>query len=291
MIKFQKITAILFICMITAISLTGCTPGEKEINYNEINSDGQIPETCFQQLQNCFGEEYILSEGTEKEDHFFDEFESTNIITHYMEWELSYENAAGQNCRFVFNNRNGRKSAQEHMEDSMENYFCDLVGQSYRQQFWDKAVARIPGCRTDDSVLYFQRYRLFSMPDVPVTSVMFDERLHYSLSENIYFPQLQYDTVFYDFPYILNMYLYVTYQSDDESMREKQCRELDTLLQEMIEEMAEYTNHTLNATVSVTMMDEKGAVDSFSHAILNGAYFEQGRGLEYEIALHENFFG
>lgn len=288
MIKFQKI-AVLFICIMAAISLTGCAFGKKEINYNGQTND-QMPEACRQQLQNCFGKEYSLSEGVEKEEHFFDEFESINVITHYTEWELTYEDAAGQNCRFMFNNRIGRKSANEHMEDSIENYFCNLVRQSYQQQFWDKTVARIPGCRINDSVLYFQRYRLFSMPDIPETSTMFDERLHYSLSENICFPQLQYDTVFQEFPYLLNMYLYVTYQSSDEAEREKQCLEVETFLREMIDEMAQYTNHTLNATVSVTMMDEEGAAESFSLAVLNGTYFEAGRGVEYEIALHENFF-
>lgn len=288
MIKFQKI-AVLFICIMAAISLTGCAFGKKEINYNGQTND-QMPEACRQQLQNCFGKEYSLSEGVEKEEHFFDEFESINVITHYTEWELTYEDAAGQNCRFMFNNRIGRKSTNEHMEDSIENYFCNLVRQSYQQQFWDKTVARIPGCRINDSVLYFQRYRLFSMPDIPETSTMFDERLHYSLSENICFPQLQYDTVFQEFPYLLNMYLYVTYQSSDEAEREKQCLEVETFLREMIDEMAQYTNHTLNATVSVTMMDEEGAAESFSLAVLNGTYFEAGRGVEYEIALHENFF-
>lgn len=80
------------------------------------------------------------------------------------------------------------------------------------------------------------------------------------------------------------------YQSSDEAEREKQCLEVETFLREMIDEMAQYTNHTLNATVSVTMMDEEGAAESFSLAVLNGTYFEAGRGVEYEIALHENFF-
>lgn len=285
MIEFKKSIAVLFICIMTTLFLTGCAFGKKEIIYND-----QIPEICHRQLQNCFGKEYSLSEGVAKEEHFVDEFESVNVITHYTEWELTYEDAAGQSRRFVFNNHIGRKSTREHMEDSIENYFCDLVRQSYQQRFWDKTIARIPGCRINDSVLYFQRYRLFSMPDIPETSTMFNERLHYSLSENICFPQLQYDTVFQEFPYLLNMYLYVTYQSSDEAEHEKQCLEVETFLREMIDEMAQYTNHTLNATVSVTMMDEEGAAESFSLAVLNGAYFEAGRGVEYEIALHESFF-
>lgn len=278
--------------LMAAIFFAGCSLGRDDICYDEnIYYNDNISETCRQQLKNCFGDAYALSDGIEKEEQFFNEFENVNVITRYTEWELTYEDAAGQECRFIFNNRIGRKPAKEHMEDSMESYFCNLVRQYYKQQFWDKAIMRIPGCRENDSTLYFQLYRLFSMPDVPETSTMFDERLNYSLSENICFPQLQYDAVFHDFPYILNMYLYVSYKSDDKAERSKQCRETEACLREMIDEMVKYTNHTLNATVSVTMMDEKGAAGGFSLFVLNGAYFESGRGIEYEIALHENFFG
>ncbi len=86
------------------------------------------------------------------------------------------------------------------------------------------------------------------------------------------------------------MYLYVTYESSEETKRTEQRQEIETCLQEMIHEMAEFTNHTLNASITVTMMDDQGAAGSFSYAVLNGKFFEKGRGLEFEMALHENFF-
>ncbi len=282
---FFKKAMILFSFFMVSAFYAGCA-----FCKEEVSCENNISETCQQQLTDCFGDAFSLSQGVEKEDRFFDEHENKDIITHYMEWELTYENAAGQECRFVFNNRNGRKPAEEYMEDSMESYFCSLVRQHYQQHFWDETIARIPGCRETDSTLYFQRYRLFSMPDVPETAIMFDERLHYSLWENISFLDLQYDAVFHDFPYILNMYLFITYQSSDETEQAEQCREAENLLWEMIDEMAQYTSQTLNAAVSVTMMDENGAAGGFSLAVLNGAYFERGNGIELEIALHENFF-
>lgn len=280
-----KIIAVFLIYIGATLSLTSCAFGNREITY-----DDQLPETCRQQLLDCFGDAYILSEGVEKEKHFFDEFEHIDIITHYTQWELIYEDMDGQKHRFTFHNQNGRKSPREHMEDSIENYFCDLVQQYYQQEFWDGTIARIPGGREKDSAFYFQSYRLFSMPDVPETSIMFDQRLHYSLSENIDFPQLQFCNVFHDFPYILNMYLYVTYESSEATKRTEQRQEIETCLQEMIHEMAEFTNHSLNASITVTMMDDQGAAGSFSYAVLNGEFFEKGRGLEFEMALHENFF-
>jgi hypothetical protein len=62
-------------------------------------------------------------------------------------------------------------------------------------------------------------------------------------------------------------------------------------LREMTDKMILYTDTSLNAKIHVTMMDENGYADGFSFAVLNGEYFEQGLGIEYEIALHENFFG
>lgn len=289
--KFSQIMPACLLCAVVAIVLAGCAFWQEQVNFwqEQVNYDVDMPEVCEQQLKDCFGEEAILSDGVEKEEHFYHEFENVNIITHYMEWELTYEDAAGQECRFVFNNRIGRKPAKEHMEDSMESYFCDLVKQYYQQHFFDKAVARIPGCKEGECVIYFQPYRLFSNPDIPETAVMFDERLHYSLSENIYFPQLRYESVFRDFPYILNLYFYVDYKSEQETERSKQRQEIEDCLREAIDEMARYTGNTLNATAAVTMMDEQGAVDGFSLAVLNGSVFEKGRGLEFEIALHENF--
>lgn len=205
--------------------------------------------------------------------------------------EPFYRDADGQERRFIFNNRIGRKEKKEHIEETIESYFSDLVQQHYKQNFWDKTAARIPGYREEDSKLYFQRYRLFSTPSVPETSVMFEERLKYSLAEHIVFPQLQYHEVFRNFPYILNIYLYVTYAAKEEQERMGQRQETEAALREMLDEVSRYTKGTLNAAVHVTMMDEGGYADGFSLAVLDGEYFADGLGLQYEIALHENFFG
>ena len=61
-------------------------------------------------------------------------------------------------------------------------------------------------------------------------------------------------------------------------------------MRQMIEEMASFTNHTLNATVGATMMDEDGYVDSFHLAVLEGEYFTDEE-RDFDIVLCEGFFG
>lgn len=266
--------------------LNGCILGKREI-YNRDNT----AEICGQMLKNCFGEEYTLSVDPEKEETFYNEYENRNIVTHYTEWTLTYTCADGQERNFVFNNRCGQGSHTEHLEKAIGDYFSDLAEQYYKEHFWDKASTGIPGLRKEDCVLYIRPYRLFSMADVPETSVMFDERLHYALTEHIYFPELAYDRIFHDFPYIMHLYIYAAYETETEKMRNSQRQEIKDILLEMISEMILYTDHSLNAEVHITMMDENRFADSFSFAVLKGEYFAHGPGTEFEIDLHENFFG
>lgn len=281
-----KIRVAVLIFLAVSIVFTGCSRGNREVRY-----EADMPKICRQMLNACFGKAYTLSEGTVREEHFFDEFKNTDFIIYYTEWRLIYEDADGQECIFVFNNRSAGNQAEEHMEESVGNYFSGLVQQYYGQSFWNRTLDLLPGCNKDSSVLYFQPYRLFSMPDVPKTSVMFDERLHYSLTEHISFPRLKYGEVFREFPYILNMYLYITYEGTDKTDRAVQRRETELRLREMTDEMIQYSGGSLNAAIYVAMMDEDGYADGFSLAVLDGAYFADGPGTAYEIALHENFFG
>lgn len=282
-------TTVFGVFAIVVCLLTGCAFGKREVSYRD-----NVPKMCEQDLKNCFGEEYALSEGVEKEEDFFNEFENISVITYYTEWELAYKDADGEKRKFVFDNRTAGLPVQEHMEKCVENYFCDLVQNYYKRSFWNETVARISGCREDESVLYFQPYQLFSMPEIPETSEMFDERLQYCLTEHIYFPSLRYHKVFSEFPYILDMYLDVAYESEDEKKRMGQCQETERKLREMLDEMIQYTDGSLNAKVHVIMLDENGYADGFSIAVLNGEYFTggaDGLSMEYEKALHENFFG
>ncbi|NBK90989.1 hypothetical protein D5278_03140 [bacterium 1XD21-13] len=284
--RTKKFRTALLILLASSVLLTGCAYGNRELSYHD-----NTPKICGQMLKNCFGEDYTLSEGVEKEETFFNEYENTDIVTHYTEWTLSYPSANGQECAFVFNNRNGKSPDKEHLEKAIDNYFSDLTEQFYKENFRDKTSAQITGLRAEDCALYIKPYRLFSVPDMPETSAMFDERLHYSLAEHIYFPELSYERIFSDFPYILNMYYYVTYENDEEQARSTQRQETENILREMTDEIIQYTDHSLNAAIYVTMMDENGFADNFSFSVLNGEYFAPGPGTEYEIALHENFFG
>ena len=285
-ILYRKYLCIL--CLLLIGILPGCAVTK------EVHKDDSMPELCEQELRNCFGEDYLLSEGVDKEDHFFEEHKQTEIITYYTEWELTYQDAYGQDRIFAFNNfYYGNWQPSERIDGFIKSYFSDLVEEHYEQKFWNKMIAEIPGCREDDSVLYFKEYSLFSKSGVPETSVMFDERVNYSLTDNIYFPQLKYTDVCIDFPYIFNLYLYVDYVSDDKAKRLAQRQYTEKRLRETMDEMIQYSGESLNATASVTMMDENGFVDSFSIAVLKGDYFEGGGRLNisYEKALHENFFG
>ena len=281
---YRKYLCILCLSLIGILS--GCA------TTKEVYKDDPMPEICEQELRNCFGEDYLLSEGVDKEDHFFEEHKRTEIITYYTEWELTYQDAYGQDCIFAFNNYYyyGNWQPSERIDGFIKSYFSDLVEEHYEQKFWNKMIAEIPGCR-EDSVLYFNEYRLFSNPDVPETSAMFDERVSYSLTDNVYFPQLKYTDVCIDFPYIFNLYLYVDYVSDDKAKRLAQRQYTEKRLRETMDAMIQYSGESLNAKAYVIMMDENGFADDFTIAVLKGDYFESGYGIEYEKALHENFFG
>ena len=108
--KIGKITTALLIPFALSVLLTGCVFGKRELFCHD-----DIQETCESMLKNCFGEEYVLSDGVEKEESFWDEYENTSIVTHYTEWTLTYSAADGQDHTFIFNNRNGRGSDREHL--------------------------------------------------------------------------------------------------------------------------------------------------------------------------------
>lgn len=282
-ILYRKYLYILCLSLIGVLS--GCAATK------EVHKDDPMPEICEQELRNCFGEDYLLSEGVDKEDHFFEEHKQTEIITYYTEWELTYQDAYGQDRVFTLNNYYyGNWQPSERIDGFIKNYFSDLVEEHYKQRFWNKMIAEMPGCR-EDSVLYFEKYRIFSNPNVPETSVMHDERVNYSLTENVYFPRLKYTDVCINFPYIFNLYLNVDYVSNDETKRKEQRRDTEKRLRETMDAMIQYTGESLNAKAYVIMMDENGFADDFTIAVLKGDYFESGYGIEYEKALHENFFG
>ncbi|MCI8662484.1 MAG: hypothetical protein HFG69_04375 [Hungatella sp.] len=261
-------------------------PGREEICY-----EGDLPAAGEGMLRRCFGDDYELGEGEEKEYEYYDYHDQVYVRVRYREWTLSYRDIWGEERVFVFDNR-GAGSDEGKMESSIKEYFRDLTEEFYRGRFWDEAAAGIGGLR-EDSVMYVQAYHLFSSPRVPETSVMFDERVQYCLAEHIYFPELRFQEVFEKFPYIMDLYLYVTYESGDEGERERQRKETEERLRQMVDGMIAYTGGTLNAAVSVTMMDEDGFADGFGFSVLKGEYFEnEGDGeYEYEIRLHENFFG
>lgn len=256
-------------------------PGKRTICYEE-----DLAAAGEEVLRNCFGDDYKLSEGVEKEYEYFEYHDQVNVTVHYREWTLSYRNAGGEEQDFVFHNQ------VNSIESFTGTYFCELTEDFYKRNFWDEAVAGIPGVR-EDSVLYFQEYSQFSSPSIPKSSVMLDRQLHYSLAEHICFPRLEFDRVFEEFPYLLRFYVYATYESPEEGERQRQRQETEERLRHMVDEIIAYTGGTLNATVGVTMMDQDGYVDGFGFRVLNGEYFQPKDGLEheYDIALHEHFFG
>ncbi len=260
--------------------------GSETIRYEE-----DMPEAGREMLRDCFGADSVLSEGVKKELQYFDECDQVNVTVHYREWTLSYKNAEGRDCTFVFDNRRWEFS-EGSIESDMKQYLSVLTEEFYRKNFWDKGVAGISGIRENDSTLYFQEYPSYVSPDMPKSRAMFDQMQQYSLAESIDFTRLQYQEVFEKFPYMLHMVLYVDYESGKEPEREKQRQETERKVRQMTEELISYTGHTLNGVVNVTMMDENGYADAFTIAVVKGEYFgdtEDGR--EYDIALYENFFG
>jgi hypothetical protein len=259
-------------------------PGSETICY-----DQDLPEEGKQMLKGCFGEDSVISEGVEKEYSYFNEHDQINVTIHYTEWTLSYQDARGQRSLFVFDNR-WPEFDNSSIEKDVERYFSRQTEEFYQKNFWDKTLAGISGIREDDSMLYLQEYSDSDLRNMPEASDMVERMQRYSLAENIYFPELQYEEVFKSFPYILEMYLYVDYESDGEEERSRQRQETERKLRQMIGEMISCTDHSLNATVGVTMMDENGYADSFRLAVLEGEYFT-GRGRDFDIALFEGFFG
>jgi hypothetical protein len=266
--------------------LLALPPESEVIRYEE-----DVPEEGKAMLKDCFGEDSVLLEGVRKEQHYFDECDRVNVTIHYMEWTLSYKNGDGQDCAFVFDNRDGEFN-KESIEDDMERYFSHMTEEFYRMNFWDKRVAGISGLREDESTLYFQKYPSVVSRDVPEFQTMFDQMQRYSLAESMDFTHLQYREVFKKFPYSLHLVLYVDYESDKGQKRAEQRQETERKVRQITEELISYTGHSLNAVVNVTMMDEKGCADAFNIAVVEGEYFrdtEDGKG--YNIALYESFFG
>lgn len=293
-ILYRKYLCILCLSLIGILS--GCAtynPSNELLDEafsktQEVRKDEPLPELCEQELRNCFGEDYLISDGVDKEGQFVDKDGQVQTFN-YTEWELTYQDADEQERVFAINTKVGGQPSEK-IEKLIESYFSDLVEEHYEQKFWNKMIEEMPGCR-EDSVLYFKEYRLFSNRDVPETSVMFHERNYYSLTDNVFFPQLKYTDVCIDFPYIFNLYLYVDYVSDDKAERLAQRQYTEKRLRETIDAIIQYTGESLNAKAYVIMMDENGFADDFTIAVLKGDYFESGYGIEYEKALHENFFG
>jgi hypothetical protein len=86
-----KIKAIHFAALILAVLLQGCALGETPLGEIQVDNDADIPGLCKKELKDCFGEEYTLSEGEEKEEEYYNEFKNRNMITRYTEWDLSYK--------------------------------------------------------------------------------------------------------------------------------------------------------------------------------------------------------
>ena len=78
--------AVLLIFFLISVLLQGCTQGhvfghalrEKERSYG-----ADMPELCRRELKDCFGVEYVLSEGEEKESRFWDEKNNEELVTHW----------------------------------------------------------------------------------------------------------------------------------------------------------------------------------------------------------------
>lgn len=259
-------------------------PGSETVRY-----DGDLPEEGKELLKDCFGENMTLSEGVEKEYGYFDEHDQVNVTIHYTEWTLSYTDVQGQSQSFVFDNR-WQEFGRGSMESAVEMYFSHQAEDFYRKNFWDKTLAAISGIQEDDSMIYLDEYSDSDLRRIPEASAIVEKMECYSLTENLYFPELQYQEVFGRFPYVLRMYLYADYEGDGEKERSRQRQETEEILRQMTEEMISCTNHSLNAMVGVTMMDENGCADRFHLAVLGGEYFTGG-GEDYEIALCERFFG
>lgn len=259
-------------------------PGSETILY-----DQDLREEGKQMLKSCFGEDSMLSDGVEKEYSYFNDHDRINVTIHYTEWTLSYQDDRGQKGVFVFDNC-WQEFDKSSIENDVERYFCRQTEKFYKKNFWDKTLADISGIREDDNGLDLKEYSDSDLRKIPEASDIIERMRSYSLAENIYFPQLQYEEVFERFPYILRMYLYVDYESEREEERSRQRQETEQKMRQMIEEMASFTNHTLNATVGATMMDEDGYVDSFHLAVLEGEYFTDEE-RDFDIVLCEGFFG
>lgn len=120
--------------------------------------------------------------------------------------------------------------------------------------------------------------------------MMFRERNGYVLADHVFFPELEYQDVFLDFPYLLKWYPKFDYKDSGEEERRLMREETEKWLRDILGEMIRYTDGSLNATVYVIMMDENGFADDFFLTVLKGEHFD-GESLEFEKALHENFFG
>lgn len=80
------VSLVLLFCL-----LFGCTFREKRKNYT-----GDMLNLCSREIKQCFGTEYEISEGMEREDHYYDEKRNTNVIVRYTEWNITFRDVSGE---------------------------------------------------------------------------------------------------------------------------------------------------------------------------------------------------
>ncbi|MDE6905323.1 MAG: hypothetical protein K2P76_10375 [Lachnospiraceae bacterium] len=129
----------LFFCL-----LLGCTFREKRKNYTE-----DMQNLCSREIKQCFGTEYEISEGMEREDHYYDEKRNTNVIVRDTEWNITYRDVQGEEQTFVFNNR--CEHPKSHWNHTVESYIAKRVSDFYQQKFIDCKLKGISGYREKDS--------------------------------------------------------------------------------------------------------------------------------------------
>ena len=271
-------TRVILIATITFICLFLLQPPDTAV-YDEDRARLYGP-----QLTAVFGEDSRISMGETITGYYLDKNTGRpdpDSPYRYTQWNLEYTDAYGCPAVFTFNNFGAE------MTGAVRGYLTGIVEEYYNENFFQPYIKPY---LDKDSVMYCKFYSLFFDPKRPETGIMFDERIRYEkdILERARLNELRYDTVFAEYPVLISMYGYVRYKDLSEPERSRKVDTLERQLQGMTDAMILFTGGCLNGSFGLTFLGEDGPENEIFFQILNGEYYT---GNDFELDLHENFFG
>lgn len=207
-------------------------------NYAEIYADT---------LTAMFGGNYCISEPKEmyyegeKCDCGYDSYDKK-----YLQWTVSYEDQSGTDRQFLLNNSSTLSS-------QVENYIENYIAEYYENLIIDQHFSDVPLATSAYVFCFVDRIgeNAFEVPEMDKKTQEYREKLE-TVDGCIRFSELTPENAFESAPIYLSVHISI---DDSECTAGKAAEFQDAAEQEVVEvisELIERTNHTINADVSVS---------------------------------------